>query len=41
MSVNKEVIGKVIHTGFDVEDSELAIFDTKKLLNLLSITQGD
>ena len=41
MSVNKEVIGKVTHTGFDVEDSELAIFDTKKLLNLLSITQGD
>lgn len=41
MSVNKEVIGKVTHTGFDVEDSELAIFDTKKLLNLLSITSGD
>ena len=41
MSVNKEVIGKVTHTGFDVEDSELAIFDTKKLLNLLGITQGD
>ena len=41
MSVNKEVIGKIIHTNFDVEDSELAIFDTKKLLNLLSITQGD
>ncbi len=41
MSVNKEVIGKIIHSNFDVEDSELAIFDTKKLLNLLSITQGD
>ena len=41
MSVNKEVIGKVTHTGFDVEDSELAIFDTKKFLNLLSITSGD
>ena len=41
MSVNKEVIGKIIHQNFDVEDSELAIFDTKKFLNLLSITQGD
>ena len=41
MSVNKEVIGKISHQNFDVEDSELAIFDTKKFLNLLSITQGD
>jgi hypothetical protein len=41
MSVNKEVIGKIVHQNFDVEDSELAIFDTKKFLNLLSITQGD
>jgi hypothetical protein len=41
MSVNKEVIGNITHTNFDVEDSELAIFDTKKFLNLLSITQGD
>jgi hypothetical protein len=41
MSVNKEVIGKIIHENFDLEDSELAIFDTKKFLNLLSITQGD
>jgi len=41
MSVNKEVIGKIVHQNFDVEDSELAIFDTKKFLNLLGITQGD
>jgi hypothetical protein len=41
MSVNKEVIGKIIHSNIDIEDSDLAIFDTKKLLNLLSITQGD
>ena len=41
MSVNKEVIGKIVHNNIDIEDSELAIFDTKKLLNLLSITQGD
>jgi hypothetical protein len=41
MSINKEVIGKIIHSNFDLEDSELAIFDTKKFLNLLGITQGD
>jgi hypothetical protein len=41
MSLNKEVIGNVTHTGFDVEDSDLAIFDTKKLLNLIGITSGD
>jgi len=41
MSVSKEVIGKITHNDIDIEDSELAIFDTKKLLNLLSITQGD
>jgi len=41
MSVSKEVIGKITHSGFDVEDSELAIFDTKKLLNLIGITSGD
>jgi hypothetical protein len=41
MSVNKEVIGKIVHNNIDIEDSELAIFDTKKLLNLLGITQGD
>ena len=41
MSISKEVIGKITHTGFDLEDSELAIFDTKKLLNLIGITSGD
>jgi len=41
MTINQEVIGKVVHTGFDLEDSELAIYSTKKLLNLLSITSGD
>jgi len=41
MSVNKEVIGKIVHENFDLEDSELAIFDTKKLLNLISITSSD
>jgi|TARA_Y100000389_G_C17397766_1_gene483571 hypothetical protein len=41
MSANKEVIGELTHTNFDLEDSELAIFDTKKLINLLNITTGD
>jgi len=41
MSSNKEVIGELIHKNFDLEDSELAIYDTKKLLNLLNITTGD
>jgi hypothetical protein len=41
MSISKEVIGKITHNNIDIEDSELAIFDTKKLLNLLGITQGD
>jgi hypothetical protein len=41
MSLSKEVIGRVVHDGFDLEDSDLAIFDTKKLLNLISITSGD
>jgi hypothetical protein len=40
MSVNREVIGKVTCQGIDIEDCELAIFDTKKFLNLLNITQG-
>tara|TARA_R110000803_G_scaffold87922_1_gene154849 strand:+ start:784 stop:1518 length:735 start_codon:yes stop_codon:yes gene_type:complete len=41
MSINKEVIGNITHTDIDVEDSDLAIFDTKKLLNLIGITSGD
>lgn len=34
---SKEVIAEVTLTGFDLEDSELAIYDTKKLLNLINI----
>ena len=41
MTLNKEVIGNITHKDFDLEDSELSIYETKKLLNLLSITQGD
>jgi len=41
MSLNKEVIGKITCPNIDIEDSELAIFDTKKFLSLLNITQGE
>jgi len=41
MSQNKEVIGKITYPNFTLEDSDLAIFDTKKLLNLIAITSGD
>ena len=41
MSINKEVIGNITHTDIDIEDSSLAIFDTKRLLNLVNITSGD
>jgi hypothetical protein len=41
MSLNKEIIGKLTYNNFNVEDCELAIFDTKKLLNLINITSGD
>ena len=40
MSSNKEVIGELVHENFDLEDSELAVYETKKLLNLLNITTG-
>ena len=35
ISPSKDVIGKVTATNFKLEDSKLAIFDTKKLLNLI------
>lgn len=41
MSLTKEVIGKIVCTDFKLQDSELIIFDTKKLLSLLNITYGD
>ena len=37
MSINKEVIGQVVQENFDMEDSELSVFDTKKLLNLTTV----
>jgi hypothetical protein len=41
MSSNKEVIGNLVHNNFDLEDSELAVYETKRLINLLNITTGD
>ena len=40
-SINREVIGKITCSNININDSELSIFDTRKLLNLLNITQGE
>ena len=32
---------KVVHSNFQLEDSELGVFDTQKLSKLISITNGD
>ena len=40
-SPNKDMIGRVQHTNFPLEDSTLAVYDTSKLNKLLSITSGD
>lgn len=41
MTPTKDVIGNVICSDFALEDSNLAIYDTKKLSNLISICNGD
>lgn len=41
MSPQKDVIGKLTCGNFDMEDSELAIFNTKKLSNLVGICNGE
>jgi len=41
VSPNKEVIGNVSCQNFPLEDSDIAIFDTKKLNNIIGITLGD
>ena len=41
ISPSKDVIGSVTCGDFQLEDSTLAIYDTKKLNNLVSICQGD
>ena len=37
VSPSKDVLGTIVWTGFDVENSELPIYDTKKLQNLINI----
>lgn len=41
MTPTKDVIGSVVCNDFQVEDANLAIYDTKKLQNLISICNGD
>ena len=41
MTPNTEIIGNVTCTDFQLQDSELAIFDTRKLNNLIGITNGE
>ena len=41
MTPTKDVIGNVICNNFTLEDSNLAIYDTKKLNSLISICNGD
>ena len=41
MSPTADIIGKVICNNFPLENSELAIYDTKKLSSLISICNGD
>jgi hypothetical protein len=35
------MIGEIVHTSFDLEDSEIAIYNTSQLDKLLNITLGD
>tara|TARA_R110000803_G_scaffold38501_3_gene83310 strand:- start:757 stop:1491 length:735 start_codon:yes stop_codon:yes gene_type:complete len=41
MTPTKDVIGSISCNNFDLEDSKLAIYDTKKLQSLISICSGD
>ena len=41
MTPTKDVIGSISCENFQLEDSKLAIYDTKKLQNLISICNGD
>tara|TARA_B100000497_G_C7609274_1_gene365920 strand:- start:348 stop:1082 length:735 start_codon:yes stop_codon:yes gene_type:complete len=41
MTPTKDVIGNVTCNNFELEDSKLAIYDTKKLNSLISICNGD
>jgi len=41
MSPNEDIIGEVTCDDFQFEDVELAIFNTHKLKNLTSVTNGE
>ena len=41
MTPSQDVIGEIKCLNFPLKDSELAVFDTRKLLNLVSICNGD
>ena len=41
MTPNKDVIGKVSYSNFDLEECDLIIYDTKKLLGLVNICDQD
>lgn len=41
MTPTKDVIGNVVCEDFELENASLAIYDTKKLQNLISICNGD
>ena len=40
-SPNKDMIGRVKHTSFPLENSEIAVYDTSKLNKLLGISSGE
>jgi hypothetical protein len=40
-SPNKDMIGRVKHTNFPLENSEIAVYDTSKLNKLLGISSGE
>jgi len=41
MTPTKDVIGKVSSKNFNIKDSQLAIYNTKRLQNLVDICEGD
>jgi len=41
MSPSRDVIGKIFYPGFALENCDLAIYDTKKLINLIKICDND
>tara|TARA_R110002124_G_scaffold281339_1_gene455471 strand:- start:1 stop:276 length:276 start_codon:yes stop_codon:yes gene_type:complete len=40
-SPNKDMIGRVNHADFPLEDGEMAVYDTSKLNKLLGVTSGE